>query len=58
MWSLRNTTDEQRGKQREREGGKPGNRLLTVENNLLVIRREVGGGMSEVGDGDQGVNLL
>ena len=48
MWNLRNKTNEQR----EKERGKPRNRLLTIENKLMVTRGEVGGGMGEIGDGD------
>ena len=51
MWNLRNKTNKQRGKERERES-KPRNRLLTTENTLKVSIEEVGGGMGEVGDGD------
>ena len=36
MWNLRNKTNEQRGKKRERD--KPRTRLLTIENKLMVIR--------------------
>ena len=50
MWNLRNKTNEQRRK--KREGGKPRNRLLTVENKQMVTRREVGGKMGKIGDGD------
>ena len=35
-----------------RERGKLRNRLLTIENKLMVTRREVGGGMGELSDGD------
>ena len=31
---------------------KPKNRLLTIENKLMVTRGEVGGGMGEIGEGD------
>ena len=31
---------------------KPKNRLLTIENKLVVARREVGGRMGEIGEGD------
>ena len=34
------------------ERGKPRNRLLTVENKQMVTRREVGGKMGKIGDGD------
>ena len=39
-----------KGEKRERD--KPRNRLLTIENKLMVTRGEVGGGMGEIGDGD------
>ena len=47
---------EQRGEKRER--GKPRNRLLTVENNLMVTRREVGGGVGKIDDRDEGAHFL
>ena len=50
MWNLRNKTNEQRG-EKERQWGKPRNRLLTTENKLMVTR-EVVGGTGEIGDGD------
>ena len=34
---------------KEREGGKRRNRLLTLENNMMVIRGEVSGGIGEIG---------
>ena len=49
MWNLRNKTNVRGGKEKR---GKPRNRLLTIENKLLVTRKEVGGGMCEIGDGD------
>ena len=49
MWNLRNKTNEQKGETRE----KARNRLLTIDNKLMVTRREMG----ETGDGDQGVDL-
>ena len=39
-------------KGREREGDKPRNRLLTIDNKLVVTRGKVGGKMGEIGDGD------
>ena len=36
MWHLRKKTDEQKGKERERE--KARNRLLSIENKLMVTR--------------------
>ena len=51
MWNLGN---KQRGK---REGGKPRNKLLTIENKLMVTSREVGGGIGKTSNGDSGVNL-
>ena len=41
MWNLRINTNEYRGEKR----GKPRNRLLTLENKLLVTRTGVGMGM-------------
>lgn len=35
-----------------REGGKPRNRHLTIENKVVVSRREVGRGMREIGEED------
>ena len=32
--------------------GKPRNRLLTIENNLMVTGGEVGGKMGEIGEGN------
>ena len=43
MWNLRNKTNKQREKKREKRD-KSGNRLLTIENKLMVTRGEVGGG--------------
>ena len=48
MWNLRNKTSEQKWGKRHR----PRNILLTTENKLMVTRGEVGGRMSEIGDGD------
>ena len=42
MWNLRNKTNEHRWGKKER--GKPRNRLLTIENKLMVTGGEVGGG--------------
>ena len=50
MWNLRNKTNEQRGKKRERS--KPGNGLLTIEN------KPEGRRMGEIGEGDSRVRLL
>ena len=47
MWNLKNKTDEQ---QKKRQSKKP--RLLTIKNELVVTRREVGQRMDEIGDGD------
>ena len=49
MGNLRNKTNEQR-KKRERD--KPRNRLLTLENKLMVTRGEIGWGESQTGNGD------
>ena len=41
MWNLRNKITEQREeKKRERVRNKPRNRLVTIENKLMVIRAE------------------
>ena len=45
MWNLRN-------KMNKGKWDKPENRLLNIENKLLVIRGEVGEGMSEIGEED------
>ena len=42
MWNLRNKTNEQRKKERERD--KARNRLLPIENKLMATRGEWGGG--------------
>lgn len=55
LQDLRNKRNKQRGKERKR--GKPRNRLLTLENTLMVTRGEVGEGMGETGDGDEGGHL-
>ena len=55
MWNLRNKTNDHRGM---KERGKPRNRLLTIENKLMVAREEVGGRMGKIGDGNKGVPLL
>ena len=44
-WNLKKKT-----KKKKRD--KPGNRLLTTENKLVVTRGEAGGGTGAVGDGD------
>ena len=41
MWELRNKTK----RERERERDEPRNKLLTLENKLVVSRGEVDGGM-------------
>ena len=41
----------------KRERGKPRNTLLTAGNTLLVTKAGVSGGISEIGDEDQGVHL-
>ena len=40
------------GEKTDRDRDKPRNRLLTIQNKLMVIRTEVGRGMGERGDGD------
>ena len=47
MWNLRNKIKGQKGK-RERDVLR--NRLLKIENKLMVTREEVSGGMDEIGD--------
>jgi len=54
MWDFRNKTNEQREKERER--AKPRNRILTIENKLMVTRGEVSGG-GEIGEGGLRVYL-
>ena len=49
MWNLRNKIDEH--KRKKREGGKPKNKFLTIENKLRVAVREADRGMA-LGDGD------
>jgi len=39
-------------KKQRKKTDKSRNRLLTIENKLMVTREEVGGGMEEIGDGD------
>ena len=48
IWNLRNKTGKYSGGNR----GKPRNRLLTMENKLMVTRGQVGRLMGEIGDGD------
>ena len=50
MWNLRSKINESKGEKRERD--KSRNRLLIIENKLTVTRRERGGGMGEMNDGD------
>ena len=45
MWNLRNKT-------KEKKRHKQKNRLLTIENKLMVARGDVVGGMGEIGEGD------
>ena len=49
IWNVRNKTDEQSW---EKKRGKPGNRLLTIENKLMVTGGEVSGGIGEIDDRD------
>ena len=51
MWNLRSKTSKGK-RERERESRKPRNRLLTIENKLMVTRGEVSRGMGEIGGGD------
>ena len=39
-------------REREREREKPKNKLLTIENKLMVTREKVDGVMGEIGDED------
>ena len=52
MWNLRNKIDDRGGGwgMGGKERGKPRTRLLTLQNKLMVIREEGGGGMSEIGE--------
>ena len=55
MWNLRNRTNEQRKKGRNRQIK---NRLLNTENILVVARIEVYGGMGEIKKGNQEYTCL
>ena len=50
MWNLRCKTNKER-KNKDRKKDKPMKRLLNIENKLMVIRREVGGGVGDRSDG-------
>lgn len=39
-------------KKSQRERGKPNNKLLIIENNVMFTREEVVGGKGEIGDGE------
>ena len=56
MQNLRNKTKGAKKRERERERDKPRNRLLTIENKLMVTagRRQ---GMGDMGGGDKKVHL-
>ena len=41
-----------KNKQGKKDQNKTKTRLLNIENKLVVTRREVGGGMGEIGEGD------
>ena len=41
-----------KGAKEKRERVKPRNRLLTTDNKLIVIRRDVGQGIGDTGNGD------
>lgn len=43
--------------EKQERQSKPGHRLLTLENSLLVTRGDGVGGMDEVDDGDSGGHL-
>ena len=46
-----------RERESERQTDKHRNRLLTMENELMVARGEMGGGMAEIGDREEGMPL-
>ena len=48
MWNLRNKTNEQKEKKRDRDRNKSRKRILTIENKVMVTRRQVYGVMDEV----------
>ena len=50
MWKLRNKTNEQR-KKRDREKTTK-EQVLNYRDKLVITRRAVSGGMSEIGDGN------
>ena len=50
MWNLRSKQISKGEKKSETD--KLRNRLLTIENKLMVTRREVGEGMGQIYDGD------
>ena len=43
---------QRRGRERGGKRDKPRDRLLTLENKLMVTKGEVDGGIGEIGDGD------
>ena len=45
-------------REKEREGGKLGNGLLTIEIKLMVTRRKRVGSRGEIGDGNKGGHML
>ena len=49
MWNLRNKTNKKNKGKRDQK-----TRFLNAENKLVSARGEVGGGMDEKGEGDQG----
>jgi len=54
----RNKTNKQREKrEKERERDKSRNRLLTIENKLMVTREEVGREIGVIGDADYRIHL-
>ena len=52
MWDLRKKANEQTDKRERQRQTVSRNRPLTIENRLMVTKREGGGGMGEIGDGD------
>ena len=58
MWNLRNKTKDQSGEEERGGRDQPRNRLLTMENKLMVIVGQGGRGNGEIGDGDEGVHFL
>ena len=47
MWNLRNENEKRKKQDKQKD------RLLTIENKLVITRGEEGGGTGEMGEGDQ-----